>query len=117
MHALHAADLEDVGDDETDRDRIEGSVVLYDIHEDDMPAELAQALATAAPNYSPQYSRTKGTTSWANACVHCGSLQGSFFMHSEPDGPFFGAAEEWTGQPGKVLMDKPVQLEDASYSM
>jgi hypothetical protein len=27
---------------------------------------------------------------WANTCPICGMIQGAFFLHNEPDGPFFG---------------------------
>jgi hypothetical protein len=35
-------------------------------------------------------SGTAGTAYWGNTCPACHALQGAFFLHMEPDGPFFG---------------------------
>ena len=39
-----------------------------------------------------RYRRSKmaGGEYWGNVCAYCGILQGDFFLHSEPEGPFFG---------------------------
>lgn len=37
-----------------------------------------------------RFSKTAGGTYWANTCPYCQSVQGDFFLHCEPDGPFFG---------------------------
>ena len=71
---------------------------VRDIGEDEMPAGLAAALARLAPRYRPRYSRTMGETTWANGCEHCDALQGAFYLHMEPDGPFFGGADEFEGE-------------------
>ncbi len=36
-----------------------------------------------------RYSKTKGNKYWVNTCPYCQSIQGDFFLYSEPDGPFF----------------------------
>jgi len=36
------------------------------------------------------WSNTVGHHYWANACQHCGVIQGDFYLYCEPDGPFFG---------------------------
>jgi hypothetical protein len=36
-----------------------------------------------------KFSNTVQSKYWANACIHCNSLQGDFYLYSEPDGPFF----------------------------
>ncbi|MDE3058162.1 MAG: hypothetical protein KGJ59_09430 [Bacteroidota bacterium] len=36
-----------------------------------------------------QFSKTSQMKYWANACIHCGALQGDFFLYNEPDGPFW----------------------------
>ncbi len=56
---------------------------VYGLGERDVSADLARALAALAPNYRPIYSRTMDETSWANACGHCGRLQGAFFLHMD----------------------------------
>lgn len=64
-----------------------------------------------------RYSRTAGHKYWANVCSYCGSLQGDFFLHSEPDSPFFGVdffferyppdlfPEKYPEQPEVFLLD------------
>jgi len=37
-----------------------------------------------------RYSKTAGIKYWSNTCPYCGSLQGDFFLYSEPDSPLFG---------------------------
>ncbi|HVZ44595.1 MAG TPA: hypothetical protein VHA82_12365 [Ramlibacter sp.] len=71
---------------------------VYEVEGEDMPVILKNVLSRLAPNYKPIYSRTAGFTQWANTCVHCSSLQGAFYMHMEPDGPFFGRAEHFEGE-------------------
>jgi len=38
-----------------------------------------------------RFSRTIGSSYWANTCPFCGAIQGDWFLHHEPEGPFFGA--------------------------
>lgn len=71
---------------------------VRDIEEREMPACLAAALARLAPLYRPRYSNTTGEATWANGCEHCSALQGSFYLHMEPDSPFFGDPEEFKGE-------------------
>lgn len=55
-----------------------------------LPTEIVRAIHQLNPNFRIGYSRIAGMTYWANHCGHCGTLQGDFFLNSEPDGPFFG---------------------------
>ena len=50
--------------------------------------ELEQVLSDF-PLFQPLFSRTTGSTTYANMCAACGALQGQHFMHSQPGGPFF----------------------------
>lgn len=50
------------------------------------------AYLTARTHFRMAYSRTTRQWSYKNRCV-CGALQGDFFLHSEPDGPFFSLSE------------------------
>lgn len=95
---------------------LETSSFVYDLDPEAMPAAIATALTKIAPNYKPAYSRTMNETSWANVCTNCGSLQGAFFIHSNPDGPFFGGPEEFKGAV-QVLSVTGFDVDDASYSM
>lgn len=54
-----------------------------------LPQVLVDALTAKNPNVRMAESRTTQSTYLANNCEHCGALQGDFFLHTEPDGPFF----------------------------
>ena len=112
--ALIAASVE-VFEDGESIDATDQAAFVYAIGEDDMPAELVNLLAVMAPEYRPIYSRTMAETTWANACPHCGSLQGASFLHDEPDGPFFGCPDEYTGNRVELLPHS-VTVPNASYS-
>ena len=95
--SIVAAELIEYEDGQPYSDR-DGPCFVRDIGEDEMPTGLAAALAKLAPRYRPRYSRTMGETTWANGCEHCDALQGAFYLHMEPDGPFFGGADEFEGE-------------------
>lgn len=113
--ALCAANVDDL-DESEEPCSSEGPSFIHDIGEEDMPADLAAALAKAASQYRPIYSRTLDESIWGNVCSHCGALQGGFFMHSEPDGPFFGGPAEFEGE-WRDLQAKGATLASGSYSM
>jgi hypothetical protein len=115
VHALLAADVEEFTPGEEPM-RLEQPTFVYDISPDALPPTVKATAAKVAPNFKPLFSRTVGETSWANACVHCGLLQGAFFLHSEPDGPFFGGPEDFDG--AKVLVsEQGFDVDGASYSV
>lgn len=60
--------------------------------------------------------RVRRFTQWANACVHCGVLQGAFFLHAEPDGPFFAGPENFSGD-AKDIYTGDLAVQDVSYSL
>ena len=87
-----------------------GEEYVYGIDEDEMPDPLRLALEPAAPDYKPIFSGTTQETTWANGCEYCGALQGVFYQHMEPDGPFFGDASNFAG--AKVfLMDTSITID------
>lgn len=51
--------------------------------------EVTNMLNKLFPHYKIGYSKTVGGKYWANHCEHCGTLQGDFYLHSEPGGAFF----------------------------
>lgn len=114
VHAIMPSEL--VDSDEDGYGRIDESVFVYDIEEDDMPEPLADALRVQAPNYSPQYSRTQDCTVWGNACTTCGSLQGGFFLHAEPDEAFFGMPRDYSGEL-KQLYQTDVEVAAAAFGL
>lgn len=74
-------------------------------------AALRQALEPF-PYFKRVYSRTQQRWLMGNCCVYCDALQGDFFLHSEPDGPFFALHHlkdhdrvRWIDGPVEVLAD------------
>jgi hypothetical protein len=113
--ALTAAGVVDLDFDDGEQEDESGSFV-YGIEEHEMPAELVTLLAVAAPQYRPAYSGTRGDVTWSNVCHYCGALQGAFFLHSEPDGPFFGSPADFEGA-AQQLMAGDLCVFDANYSI
>jgi hypothetical protein len=115
VHALLAADVEEfeAGEEST---RIEAESFVYDLSPDSLPPAVKVLVGIRAPNYKPTYSRAVDATSWANVCVHCGMLQGAFFLHCEPDGPFFGSPEEFRGARA-IIVEQGFDVDWASYSL
>jgi len=114
VHALQVADLEEFEPGE-EPDRLEAATFVYELSPNSLPQGVRAELASRASNYRPIYSKSVGAMSWANACVHCGLLQGAFFLHHEPDGPFFGGPEEFVGV-RTLLSMTGFDVDGASYS-
>ena len=114
VHTLMAEDLEEFAAGEEPM-RMECSTFVYEVGEDAMPPALHQALAVQAPNFKSTHSGTAGGSYWASQCTECGAVQGAFYQHSEPDGPFFGGPVEFSGDL-VVLSDDGFDIDDASYS-
>lgn len=87
---------------------------VYGMAEDEMPEPLRVALEAATPHFKPVFSGSLGETTWANTCEHCDSLQGAFYQHSEPDGPFFGEPAEFLGDRLLLLQGSLVVDYDSS---
>jgi hypothetical protein len=51
--------------------------------------EILVALNQINPGIQSAHSGTAGMNYYANHCEHCGALQGDFYLHMEPSGPFF----------------------------
>lgn len=115
VHALVAADVEDFAPSGEPM-RTEEPSFVYDISPDGLPHEVKAALSKLAPNFKPLFSKTVGQTSWANACAHCGMLQGAYYMHGEPDGPFFGGPSNFVGAK-VVVSEHGFDVEGAAFSL
>lgn len=50
---------------------------------------LLAFIQSRVPDYRLGYSKMAGDSYLANHCPGCGIIQGDFFLHSEPGGPFF----------------------------
>lgn len=59
-----------------------------------LPKQLIKIIQTNFPFFRLTYSKTIQGKYWANNCIHCNSLQGDFFNHSEPGGAFCPMSEE-----------------------
>jgi hypothetical protein len=114
VSAIIAAAIEEV-EDGKGLGKYDEETFVYEIEQEDIPTVLQNVLARLAPNYKAIYSRTGGFTQWANTCVHCGSLQGAFYMHMEPDGPFFGRPEHFTGEVVHAYPED-VRVDGASFT-
>ena len=112
--AIIAADVE-VFENRESLGSDEEESYVHSIGEVEMPAALAHVLGVLAPNYRPIYSHTMDETTWANGCEHCGALQGAFYQHLEPDSPFFGRPEYFTGTRIELLPHS-VALVDGNVS-
>lgn len=83
-----AIDDEDDDEDSPGPLVVNEATVLMDV--ETMSAELATRARSAVPTFRPDFSNTLGAGYWMNHCQHCGAKMGDFFLHMEPDGPFFG---------------------------
>lgn len=115
VHALVAGDVLEIEDGEVVY-QTERRTFVYEIDAEQLPPAIRDAVVAAASNYRPTLSRTTGETTWSNVCIHCGALQGAFFMHSEPDGPFFGEPSDFEGQ-RVAIADVGFIVDDASFAM
>ena len=76
---------------------------------EEIPAEVARQLQVfTAGDYRVDFSFTAGSEYVLNHCAKCGAKQGDHFMHSEPDGPFFG---EDTGGLEARLIPEAISVE------
>lgn len=63
---------------------------------------------SAYPHYRLAFSGTTRIWAFANVCA-CGALQGDFFLHNEPDGPFF--ALHSPENPSRITdLDGPIRV-------
>ena len=71
--------------------------------------EIHQFLNQNFPFFKLGFSKTIGGKYWANHCEKCNSLQGDFFNHSEPGGPFYPVTIEECME--LVLLKLPFQFD------
>jgi hypothetical protein len=58
-----------------------------------LPDPLRQDIQRRFPSFKLKYSKTAQSKYYANTCPKCGVICGDFFLHSEPDSPFFPTDE------------------------
>jgi ssDNA-binding Zn-finger/Zn-ribbon topoisomerase 1 len=74
----------------TDCWRCQKEILVFDWPGKDMHNDVPPRGANRPRTVQLKYSKTAGGKYWANTCPYCKSIQGDFFLYSEPDGPFFG---------------------------
>lgn len=117
VHALVAQGVIDQDDGVTDSNEPPGRSFIYDIPEAVMPPVLAGRLLALPLNYRPALSKTLGETTWVNLCIHCNALQGAYFLHSEPDGRFFGGPSGCGSGTEQQVATGNFAVSGASYSL
>jgi hypothetical protein len=116
VRSLVAEDVEEFFDNGDAPERLGNRTFVFSVGADEMPPDFRDRLADLAPEFKPSYSRTVGGSYWASCCTSCNALQGAFFLHSEPDGPFFGGPAEFKGEL-TPLSDRGFDALEASYTM
>lgn len=117
VHAIVAREVHDPADGPYHPSEDACRSFVYDIAAAHMPSPMAAALSVLAPTYRPTWSQSLGETVWANRCTHCDALQGAWFLHSEPNGPFFGGPDAAPPGTEQKLSADDVAVRDASYSL
>lgn len=113
VYALQVDDLEDNEDADDDGPMLlEKPTFVYDLEVHRVPAPVVAQLVTLAPNYTQVADADMEI--WANVCQHCRFLQGPFYLHSRPDGPFFRGPEEFAG-PRTLLSDEGFSVDCVGY--
>ncbi|TAL96993.1 MAG: hypothetical protein EPN69_03695 [Rhodanobacter sp.] len=69
---------------------------LCDITE--LPHDVLSFVQGRVPTFQLKYSKTVGGKYYANVCPKCHMLCGDFFLHSEPEAPFFPTDAQQTSQ-------------------
>lgn len=62
-----------------------------------LPDDILGYVQRRVPTFQSRYSKTVQGKYYANTCPSCGMLSGDFFLHSEPEAPFFPTCEEEAG--------------------
>ncbi len=118
VHAIVAAAVIDIDEAHPvpQAPSTDGRAFVYDLAEHQLPNTLARCIAGVAENFRPTYSNTRSEVTWANTCMLCGSLQGAHYLHSSPDGPFFGGPDHTEAATERHLAEAGCDIADASYS-
>ena len=59
-----------------------------------LPEDVLFYIQKRVPTFKFKFSKTAGQKYYANTCPNCGVLSGDFYLHSEPEAPFFPTEEE-----------------------
>ncbi len=61
-------------------------------HITSLPDAVLNRIQSLSPRYKVGHSKMGGSY-FMNSCVHCNSIQGDFFLYSEPGGAFFPTSQ------------------------
>lgn len=59
-----------------------------------IPNDLLYLIQKKNPYYKLSYTKASGISYYNNQCHNCGSVQGDFYLHCEPEGAFFPVTDE-----------------------
>jgi len=65
-------------------------IIVFAWTKDGMHDDSAPKVKPVPKTVQYRYSKTVGGKYWVNTCPYCKSIQGDFFLYSEPESPFFG---------------------------
>lgn len=71
--------------------------------------EVLEKLIPISKTYFLDKSGMADEIYYINHCEHCGAKQGDFFLHMEPDGPFWGDGE------GMIFASHQIPLQARSF--
>ncbi len=61
---------------------------------ENLPENILRFIQSRVPTFKLKYSKMAGKKYFANTCPKCGVIYGDFFLHGEPDSPFFPENED-----------------------
>lgn len=69
--------------------KCERDIIVFAWPKEGMHDDMAPKVKPPPKTVQYRFSKTVGDKYWVNTCPYCHSIQGDFYLYSEPDGPFF----------------------------
>lgn len=85
--------VEELDDNDESRWELNTEFSFFDYVEY-IPEDIKSIINEKFPFYKQGFSKTMKSTYWVNHCINCNSIQGDYFLHSEPDSAFFPTDEQ-----------------------
>lgn len=118
VFCLACRDVREAGDDRLGDLADDGLVLISDLAA--LDGRIQQHLHELASAYRPDWSGTKGSRCWMNHCRDCSAKMGDFYLHCEPDGPFFAPTQvawDWNHISRYLLEREGEYYFDGAYSL